>query len=1203
MNVPASQDESARIRLLRELRILDTPEEPAFDALARLAARQTGCAVGALSFVDDRRQWFKARTGTPVRETPAGSAFCTRALGSGDVTVIHDAAADASFAGNPLLDGPAPLRFYAAAPVSVEGIRIGTVCCLDPVPRRLDPSALAQLQDLAALAGELLQARLRDQRSRLREARVRTASQAASDRLWETDAAGRLTWLSDDLSRPDSPSPPLQAGTHWLRPFEDLSHLHAGEWQRVHQAMQRREPFTAVLTAYRSGEAVMTVSSNGRPVFDSRGTFMGYRGASRDVTAAQNAKHAVDRALARHEAELLESRGQLAAALNALPDLWFVYDENARYLDSNTPQHPLLTRPFSELKGRQVREILPGELGLARERLIQEALRTGSMTRHEYEASFSGGPLRVLEARMTPMPGRRVMALVRDLTELRSLERDVRLMQRVLEAEAAMPFVVVDALAPDYPVVFANRAFERLTGYSRAEVLGQNCRFLQGTMRNQPARATLRHALAHRQPCNVLLENQRKDGSFFTNKLHIAPVLDPSGRLIQYVGVLNDVTAEAKAADKLRVSEEMYRAVASTISEGLLVVMPDRMIVAANPAGCQILGADYAELLGAEGAWPFSFCDVDGQPFAPEDDPIGQVLATGRPMQGRLFILRRRDGSHRWLDLSCHPLRVPTGSNGLPVLAAFRDVTAQHFAEQQLALSEQRWKFALEGGSQGVWDWNAGDDGIYVSESAKALFGIASDDPDQYMNDWMARIHPDDVGRAKDELRAHLRGDTPIYSVECRTRHNRGHYVMVLHRGKVVRRDEQGRAVRMVGTVMDVTAQRAAEVALRDKQAVELASEAKTEFLSRMSHEMRTPLNAVIGFSQLLLGRPGEADTQQVREYADHVLRAGQHLLALINDVLDLQRVEEGRLMLQPDDVSLDLLARRVIDLLSPAAEQRSVAFENHLPQGLTVRADERHLRQVLLNLASNAVKYNRPTGRVRWSAELLPAQARVRLTIEDDGAGLSASQIERLFQPFDRLGRETSSIEGTGLGLIIARSLTVAMGGSLELRSEKGVGTRAILELPLGEGEAQATAALPLDMGVAAGGGADGPAAALRMLYVEDNRINAILFEQALQLRHGIELRLAEDADEAVEIVRAWRPDVLVLDAHLPGMNGFELLRTLRALPGMENVPAFMCSADAMPADFERATAAGFAGYWPKPIDIAGILRDLDGLRQRALN
>ena len=1199
MTVPEPEDESARIRLLRELRILDTPEESAFETLARLAARHTGCAVGALSFVDAQRQWFKARVGTPVRQTPAASACCARAILTDDVTVIRDAAADPAFAGNPLLAGAAPLRFYAAAPVSVEGVRIGTVCCMDPAPRQLDARSLAELRDLATLAGELLQARLRDQRSRLQEARVRTASRAASDWLWETDAAGRVTWLSDDLSLRAGLAPALRVGDDLLRPYEPVADAPADGLQRMRAALRRQASFDGLLCAYPSNGEMRWLSSNGEPVFDSAGVFKGHRGASRDVTASQNAQRAADLALARHEAALVESRGELAAALNAIPDLWFIYDERGVYLESNTPDHELLVRPFAELKGTLVRDALPGELGRLHERTIRQTVATGRMARCEYVLTPSDGRRRVLEARMAPMSGRRVLSLVRDLTELRSLERDVQLMQHVLEAEAAMPTVVVDALSPDQPVVFANRAFERLTGYGRAEVLGQNCRFLQGTMRNQPARATLRHALAHGQPCNVLLENQRKDGSFFTNKLHIAPVHDADGRLVQYVGVLNDVTAEAKAADKLRVSEEMYRAVASTISEGLLVVMPDRMIVAANPAGCHILGADYTELLGSEGEWPFALCDVDGQPFTPEDDPIGQVLATGRPLQGRLFTLRRRDGSHRWLDLSCHPLRVPTGSNGLPVLAAFRDVTAQHFAEQQLAQSEQRWKFALEGGSQGVWDWSAGDDGIYVSDSAKALFGIAPDNPDQYMTDWMARIHPADIERARSELRQHLRGDTPIYSVECRTRHERGHYVTMLHRGKVVRRDEHGRAVRMVGTVMDVTAQRAAEVALRDKQALELASQAKTEFLSRMSHEMRTPLNAVIGFSQLLLGRPGEADTQQVHEYADHVLRAGQHLLALINDVLDLQRVEEGRLTLQPDDVALDLMARRVIELLAPAAAQRSVTFENHLPEGLTVRADERHLRQVLLNLASNAVKYNRPTGSVRWRAQRLPVQGLVRLVIEDNGSGLSASQIERLFQPFDRLGRETSSIEGTGLGLIIARSLTVAMGGSLRLESREGVGTRAIVELPIGEGEARATAALPLDMGAPSGE----TAAPLRMLYVEDNRINAILFEQALRLRRGIELRLAEDADEALDIVRDWQPDVLVLDAHLPGMNGFELLRTLRMLPGMENVPAFMCSADAMPADFERATAAGFAGYWPKPIDIAGILRDLDGLRQQALN
>jgi len=1202
MNVSTHTDESVRIRLLRELRILDTPEESAFDALARLAAGVTGCAVAVVSFADKQRLWFKARVGTSAREAARAGAPCARVLQRDEPTVIEDMTTDTALAAHAFVaDG---MRFYAGIPIGVEGVPVGTLCCMDAAPRALEAGVLNQLRDLAALAEVLLQSRLSGQRSRLQEARVRTASRAASDWLWETDAAGRLTWLSDDLSLRHDAAPPARVGDDLLAPYAGLLELHAEEWQRVNQAMQRREPFDGVLCAYLTADEMRWVSSNAQPVFDSTGGFKGYRGASRDVTLAQNAQRAADLAIERHEAQLLESRGQLAAALNAIPDLWFIYDERGTYLESNTPDHDLLVRPFAELKGKLVRHSLPGDLGPLHERTIKQALLTGRMTRCEYELSARGGRRRVLEARMAPMPGRRVLSLVRDLTELRSLERDVLVMQRVLEAEGAMPIVVVDALAPDYPIVFSNRAFERLTGYTRAEVLGRNCRFLQGTMRNQPARAALRHALAHGQQCNVLVENQRKDGSFFTNKLHIAPVHDPDGQLIQYVGVLHDVTAEAKAADKLRVSEEMYRAVASTISEGLLVVMPDRMIAAANPAGCQILGADYAELLGGEGPWPFALCDVDGRPLAPDDDPIGQVLADGRPIQGRLYALRRRDGSRRWLDLSCHPLRVPTGNNGLPVLAAFRDVTAQHFAEQQLALSEQRWKFALEGGSQGVWDWNAGDETLYLSESAKALFGFEGDDhPDQRMSAWMTRLHPDDEPLARAALRAHLRGETALYAIECRTRHNRGHYIITLQRGKVVRRDENGQAVRVVGTVMDVTAQRAAEVALRDKQAVELASEAKTEFLSRMSHEMRTPLNAVIGFSQLLLGRPGEADTEQVHEYADHVLRAGEHLLALINDVLDLQRVEQGRLALRLEDVALDQMARRVIDLLAPTAGQRDVAFENHLPRTLTVRADERHLRQVLLNLASNAVKYNRAGGVVRWSAELLPTRGLVRLAIEDNGAGLSAAQIERLFQPFDRLGRETSGIEGTGLGLIIARSLAVAMGGSLSLQSRKGVGTRAVVELPMGEGEGQTSAALLLDMSAPPGAEAFDSAPPLRMLYVEDNRINAILFEQALRLRAGIDLRLAEDADEALEIARGWQPEVLVLDAHLPGMNGFELLRELRHMPGMENVPAFMCSADAMPADYERAAAAGFAGYWPKPIDIATILRDIDGIRMRALS
>jgi CheY-like chemotaxis protein len=243
----------------------------------------------------------------------------------------------------------------------------------------------------------------------------------------------------------------------------------------------------------------------------------------------------------------------------------------------------------------------------------------------------------------------------------------------------------------------------------------------------------------------------------------------------------------------------------------------------------------------------------------------------------------------------------------------------------------------------------------------------------------------------------------------------------------------------------------------------------------------------------------------------------------------------------------------------------------------------------------------------MRWSIEPDSDATRVRLSVEDTGSELKPAQLQRLFQPFERQDKETSTIEGIGLGLFIARSLAVAMGGSLHLASRAGVGTRVAVEFPM----AQQTA-LPFaqdtqdDQKVAASGSAPlsfavpDPASdvpVLRILYVEDNRINAILFEEAIRLRKGIELRLAEDGIEAIDHVRGWTPDVLVLDANLPGMNGFELLGALRCKPGLSEVPAFMCSADGMPEDMERAAATGFNGYWSKPINIAKILRDLDDI------
>jgi PAS domain S-box-containing protein len=541
-----------------------------------------------------------------------------------------------------------------------------------------------------------------------------------------------------------------------------------------------------------------------------------------------------------------------------------------------------------------------------------------------------------------------------------------------------------------------------------------------------------------------------------------------------------------------------------------------------------------------------------------------------------------------------------------------KELRAKARALEDLQAGDERWRLALEGGGQGVWDWDSDKHGLYFSDAWKAIVGHSGNEVGTQVKEWLCRIHPDDLPHAKAKLAAHLRGETPVYAVEHRMRHKHGHDVWVLNTGKVVRRAKTGRATRMVGTMIDVTSQRHAESSLRDKRAAELAHIAKSEFLSRMSHEMRTPLNAVIGFTQLLLSRQGTPDPDEVREYAEHVLRAGEHLLALTNDVLDLQHVEEGRVELDTADVPLDSVVAQVIGLLEGAAHERGVRFDNFVPTGVEVRADERRLRQVLMNIASNAVKFNRPAGVVRWSVELDAAQSQVRLSVEDTGSGLKPAQLERLFQPFERLGRETSTIEGTGLGLIIARSLTVAMGGSLHVASSAGVGTRVVVELAMAqqtmlpftpEAHDETNAAVidePLRPPAPVAAMAPQAVPPLRMLYVEDNRINAILFEEALRLREGVELRLAEDGDDALHQVRGWTPDVLVLDAHLPGMDGFELLERLRREPGLAEVPAFMCSADAMPDDMRRAADAGFAGYWSKPINIAKILGDLDELCAR---
>ena len=369
---------------------------------------------------------------------------------------------------------------------------------------------------------------------------------------------------------------------------------------------------------------------------------------------------------------------------------------------------------------------------------------------------------------------------------------------------------------------------------------------------------------------------------------------------------------------------------------------------------------------------------------------------------------------------------------------------------QHLKALERRWGMALQSASFGVWDLDPRGQTVHYSPEWKAMLGYGHADEVDCTSTWRGRVHPEDLEPMLGALNAHLEGRSSSYATEFRLRAADGSYRWVLSRGRVVSRDEQGAALRVVGTLTDLTDRREVELMRVARDRAEAANLAKTQFLSRMSHELRTPLNAVLGFAQLLSGRIGDpdADVDDQRRCVAQIEKAGWHLLAMINDVLDLSRVESGDLVIRLAPVPFAPLCRSVGEMMAPMARERGVQIHTAaLPPHATVLADSLRLNQVLTNLLSNAIKYNRDGGSV--TLDLAPAGNRWCLSVSDTGLGISQAQLAHLFEPFNRLGRAASAVEGVGIGLALSRGLVEKMGGTIAARSVPGQGTTFDVSLP----------------------------------------------------------------------------------------------------------------------------------------------------------
>ena len=406
-------------------------------------------------------------------------------------------------------------------------------------------------------------------------------------------------------------------------------------------------------------------------------------------------------------------------------------------------------------------------------------------------------------------------------------------------------------------------------------------------------------------------------------------------------------------------------------------------------------------------------------------------------------------------------------------------------------------------------------------------------------------------------------------------------------------RDQVGNLRGFAKLTRDLTERRAVEAQLANaKSTAETANLAKSDFLSSMSHELRTPLNAILGFAQLMDTDAPPPSTGQ-KENIAQILQAGWYLMELINEVLDLAMIESGRLSWSLEPMALTEVMLECQTMVEPQAQKRGVRLSfPHVDTPCFVKADRTRVKQVIINLLSNAIKYNQPGGSVTVECSASAPQ-RLRVSVRDTGSGLAPEKLAQLFQPFNRLGQESGTEEGTGIGLVVTKRLVELMGGAIGVESKVGEGSVFWIELVVAaapqmsphDGESLVPAPVPTPEFIAP----------RTLLYVEDNPANQQLVERIVGRRPDLRLMSARNGTLGIEIARSLQPDVILMDINLPGISGIEAMQILRADPLTAHIPVVALSANAIPRDIERGLQAGFFRYLTKPIKVAEFLETLD--------
>jgi len=577
-----------------------------------------------------------------------------------------------------------------------------------------------------------------------------------------------------------------------------------------------------------------------------------------------------------------------------------------------------------------------------------------------------------------------------------------------------------------------------------------------------------------------------------------------------------------------------------------------------------------------------ALCDGEDLP------PFPVVLVTGSVREDGVKLLRA--GAQDYIGKNW---MTPEGLTRVVenAIERYKLLTERKQTDEALYAKEERLRLALDAGAMATWDWNIASGAADWNDRLYELLGYDLGTVSASYEAWARRVYPEDLPRLEVLIRESM-AQGKDYRADYRVL-GRNDAMLWVEAGGRFECDKNGKSIRSYGVIQDITERKRTEAELLNAMLLaDQANRAKSDFLSSMSHELRSPLNAILGFAQLLeSGSPQPTPGQKAG--IEQILQAGWYLLALINEILDLASIESGKLSLSPEPASLNDVLSDCHAMIEPQAQKSGICLSfPRFDSPCLVKADRTRLKQVFINLLSNAIKYNREQGTVEVKCTAVTAE-RIRISIKDSGYGLPPEKLAHLFEPFNRLGQQTTGThEGTGIGLAVTKQLVELMGGAIGVDCAAGLGCEFWIELVR---DSTPHLAVENTMHTELEPQTQENKPVSTLLYVEDNPASLTLIEQIIRNHPHLRMLSTRDGNLGIALARAHRPDVILMDVNLPGISGIQALKILLDDPVTAHIPVIAISANAMPRDIDKGLEAGFFRYLTKPIKINEFINTLD--------